>query len=130
MKKQIYKNLKTMLNKASFDISKFEGKKEIDVKVIDKIKINQIKDDLIDFETIRDVKFNGETLISIDYNCNLFINELVNKETFINDLKEGISQLTEAYSYISLMISNITCLSPFDAFVTPPVYDRKNLIIE
>lgn len=130
MKNIKYKNIKTKLMKVNYDFNLIENEKLLDVKLDDKIKINVIENNLIDFNTIRELQINKKSLLSVEFNCKIQTNEAVTKDNFEVDIKNGLDLLSEVFSYISLIISNITCLSPFDAFVTPPIYNKKEITIE
>ena len=132
MNKNKFVGLKSFLKKVNFEFKEEKDKEEGMIDLNDKIKILSIKEDIIEFDVIRELNFGGinKSTLLVENRCNLVLKEALNKETFINEIKKGFDLLLDVFAEISLTIANITNSSPFMTIITPPAYNKKEIIIE
>ena len=104
----------------------------VNVEVRDNINIIEIKDDLVVFLTKREIICDNlvDTYIKVAFETNLKYENTITKEQFINDVKKGLNILSETYSKISLMIAQMSELSPLGCLVTPPMYQNNKIVVE
>ena len=132
MNKQ-FQGIKTHLNNINFNFEKPEKNGYIDIEIIDKIKIIEINNDIVDFNVIRDLKFKSlvNSYIHVVFESSIKSTEIITKEEFIEAVKKDVSMISGAvFTKISLLIANVTNMSPLGTIITPPVYNMKEIEIE
>ena len=127
-----YDNIKATLIGCEYRFDK-EKTKSNDIKLSyqDRIIISSIRDDKIDFVAERKLRLNGneDSFIIVKFETSIIIEKPISKEQFGEDIRKGLPLLGGVYSKISLMISEISSMSPFGAIITPPLYS-KNMEVE
>lgn len=99
----------------------------LQVTIQDDISIVEINENKATLSVSRKMQFDrdGDTYIKTNYEVGLECNELINKKELQNAIINKHINLAIVFSKISLIISNITSMTPFGAIVTPPSYDLK-----
>lgn len=101
--------------------------KLISITVDDTIKIIEIQEKEIVLCIARELNFGEGTgsFIKVEYEVNLESKGSETKETVLAALTAGVSELSVAFSKISLLVSQLTQASPFGVLVTAPNYNPK-----
>ncbi len=126
-----YKNVKSILVNSLYNFNREAVKKgAIEVAYSDKIIIKTIFNDKImcDIERSVNLGISDDSIIKVVFEVIIAIDEPIQKQEFVEDIKKGISALSNVYSKVSLLISEISNMSPFGAIITPPIYDKKIII--
>lgn len=101
--------------------------KLISITVDDTIKVVEIQEKEIVLCIARELNFGEGTdsFIKVEYEVNLESKSSETKETILTALTAGVSELSVAFSKISLLVSQLTQASPFGVLVTAPNYNPK-----
>ena len=101
--------------------------KLISIAVDDTIKVVEIQEKEIVLCIARELNFGEGTdsFIKVEYEVNLESKSSETKETVLTALTAGVSELSVAFSKISLLVSQLTQASPFGVLVTAPNYNPK-----
>ena len=101
--------------------------KLISITVDDTIRVVELQEKEIVLCIARELNFGEGTdsFIKVEYEVNLESKDSETKETILTALTAGISELSVAFSKISLLISQLTQASPFGVLVTAPNYNPK-----
>ena len=124
-------NIKNILLKnVQYNFENLTGR-DIAISISDTIEIIEIdeKKVLLNVERELFVKPNTNTHIKIAYEVTLESEENVNKADVSEGLRERAINLVSVFSKISLLMSQITNMSPFGTIVTPPTYEPQNMKI-
>ena len=107
-------------------------KKDISITVNDSIKIVGILNNEATLDITRELCFgpNTNSFVRINYEVVVAQNEPVAKQELVDALVQRNTNLAMVYSKISLLISQITNMSPFGVIVTPPSYDPRRADIQ
>lgn len=105
--------------------------KLISITVDDTIRVIEIQEKEIVLCIARELNFGEGTdsFIKVEYEVNLESKDSETKETILAALTAGVSELSVAFSKISLLISQLTQASPFGVLVTAPNYNPKKVCI-
>ena len=113
---------------------KFEevDRKYIEITFEDKIKIVEIDGNRAVVKIGRELLFDSkaESYVKANYEATLEYDEQISKERVMKDIESKVVNLFGVYVQISLLISQITNMSPYGPIVTPPGYDDDRIIIE
>ena len=99
----------------------------VTVSIRDNIEILAIFENQAKLEAKREMYFHPrkEPIIVVSYEVSIEHNEAITKDDLLDSLNKSIN-LVPVYSKISLLISQITNMSPIGPLVTPPSYvDEK-----
>lgn len=101
--------------------------KLISITVDDTIRVIEIQEKEIVLCIARELNFGEGTdsFIKVEYEVNLESKDSETKETILAALTAGVSELSVAFSKISLLVSQLTQASPFGVLVTAPNYNPK-----
>ena len=101
--------------------------KLISITVDDTIRVVELQEKEIVLCIARELNFGEGTdsFIKVEYEVNLESKDSETKETILTALTACISELSVAFSKISLLISQLTQASPFGVLVTAPNYNPK-----
>lgn len=101
--------------------------KLISITVNDTIRVVEIQEKEIVLCIARELNFGEGTdsFIKVEYEVNLESKSSETKDTILSALATGVSELSVAFSKISLLVSQLTQASPFGVLVTAPNYNPK-----
>lgn len=101
--------------------------KLISITVDDTIRVVEIQEKEIVLCIARELNFGEgtESFIKVEYEVNLESKDSETKESVLAALNAGASELSVAFSKISLLVSQLTQASPFGVLVTAPNYNPK-----
>ena len=101
--------------------------KMISITVEDTINVIEVREKEIVLCVTRELNFGKGTdsFIKVEYEVNIESKDSETKETVLAALTAGVSELSVAFSKISLLISQLTQASPFGVLVTAPNYNPK-----
>lgn len=107
-------------------------KKDISISLKDSIKITGIISNEAILAITRELCFGpqADSFVKINYEVVVDQNKPVAKQELLDALVQKNTNLAMVYSKISLLISQITSMSPFGVIVTPPNYDPKKADIQ
>lgn len=105
--------------------------KSAELEINDSISVEKIKKETANLIVSRTINFTPlvNAYVKVAYSVNLVSDGEIDKEQLKNDLKEEIMILSNVYSRISLLISQITNEGMFGAVITPPMYEGKQVEI-
>lgn len=105
--------------------------KLISIAVNDTIKVVAIqeKDIALNVARVLDFGKGTDSFIKVEYEVNLESKCSETKESVLAALNDGVSELSVAFSKISLLVSQLTQASPFGVLVTAPNYNPKKTSI-
>ncbi len=128
---KLYTRLKCTLKSCQYNLELIEGTKTIEIDLRDTIEILTISENEIKLLIKREMLCGQQSSIFLTttFDVVLTISNSVTKEEFIKNITDGLPILSNAFSRISLLISQITQLSPLGIIISPPSYDAKNLNI-
>lgn len=103
--------------------------KSAELEINDSISVEKIKKETANLIVSRTINFTPlvNAYVKVAYSVNLVSDGEIDKEQLKNDLKEEIMILSNVYSRISLLISQITNEGMFGAVITPPMYEGKQV---
>lgn len=125
-----FKGIKTQLYNIEYKFNEPNKDGIIDLEVLDKIEILEIKEDIIDFNVIRKLDFKNiqDSYLQVVFKSSIKCSQNMSKQDFIDAIKKHIPMISGAvFGKISLLISNITNSTPLGVIVTPPVYNVKEI---
>lgn len=127
-----YKNIRSTLVDSAFHYEESTTEAPIKMNFSDKIIVKNISDDKITFEAERQVNFTPlkESFFKATFLASIMLDEPITKEQFLADVKKGLPMLSNVFSRISLVISELSNPSPFGPIITPPIYDAKGIVAE
>ena len=130
--KKNYKSMNGFLVKLDYNFEELKNLTTISIETKDIIRLNEVSDKSINFSVKRNMVFTPftNTYIKVEFNVTTDLTSPINKETFFEDIKTGLPQLTSIFSKISLVISELTNMSPFGALITSPMYNNKEVLLE
>ena len=130
--KKNYKSMNGFLVKLDYNFEELKNLTTINIETKDIIRLNEVSDKSINFSVKRNMVFTPftNTYIKVEFNVTTDLTSPINKETFFEDIKTGLPQLTSIFSKISLVISELTNMSPFGALITSPMYNNKEVLLE
>lgn len=101
--------------------------KMISITVEDTIKIIEVQEKEIVLCIGRELNFGKGTdsFIKVEYEVSVESKDNETRESVLAALTAGVSELSVAFSKISLLISQLTQASPFGVLVTAPNYNPK-----
>lgn len=102
--------------------------KAVGVSMRDKVSIIEINENRAVLNVGRELSLGQqtETSISVEYSVVVESNDNITKQNLSDAIRKREISLTVVYSKISLLIGNITAMSPFGGVVTPPAYIAEN----
>ncbi len=107
--------------------------KPINIETIDKININEINKSSVSLNVERMLKFTpfDNTYVKVVYTSQIELNEELSKDSIIDCIRKEKIQLNEVLASISLMVSQLTNMSPFGVLISAPMlYNIETMIIE
>ena len=125
-----YKITNIVLDNVKYNSVKLQGK-SIVLSVNDEIEIVEIQDKNAIFNVSRALSFceGDEPVVRAGYNVILQNDEPIDKQDLLEALKNNKISFYIVFSKISLIISQITNLSPYGTIVTTPMCDMKKVKI-
>lgn len=114
-----------ILKEVRYNFTKPE-RKTLTISVNDDIEIIGLFENQATLEVKRTLYFDSknESFVIVSYEVMVEHNEAITKDDLLEALKNRSINLVAVYSKISLLISQITNMSPLGAIVTPPSYDN------
>lgn len=125
-----YNIIGLVLKEVKYNFAKPE-RKTLTISVNDGIEIIGILENQAILEVKRTLYFDQkkESYVDVSYEVILEHNGIITNENLLESLKNRTINLVTAYSKISLLISQITNMSPLGAIVTPPNYDNEKISV-
>ena len=116
-----------ILKNLQYNFEIFSGK-SISISLDDSINILDIKDKHLLLGVTRElsVKPNVDSYVKINYEVSVSFENEINRDIVMEALRNNSINLISVFSKISLLMTQITNLSPFGIIVTPPTYDPRN----
>ena len=121
----------TILREIQYKFPKVD-RKHIEISYEDKIKIIEICGNQAVINIGREMLFDSkaESYVKVDYETTIEYDEMISKDRVIKDIENKVVNLLGVYMQISLLISQITNMSPYGPIVTPPGYDDDRMVID
>lgn len=106
-------------------------RKDISISLIDNIKVVEIHENEAILNVERTLNFDAraESFVKVNYEIVVKNDNVIEKQDLTGALSNKKINLTIVYSRASLLISQITSMSPFGVIITPPSYDSKINIV-
>ena len=106
-------------------------RKDISISVSDSIKVIEINENeaVLDVERVLFFDSKTESFVKVNYEIVVKYDEVIVKQDLLDALSNKKINLTVIYSKASLLISQITNMSPFGVIITPPSFDPKSINI-
>lgn len=106
-------------------------RKDISISVSDNIRVIEIHENEAVLDVERALYFDSrtESFVKVNYEIVVKYDEAIVKQDLIDALSDRNIDLTVVYSKASLLISQITNMSPFGVIITPPSFDPKSINI-
>ena len=119
-----------ILKKIQYDFL-IPDKKTISISIDDFIQIVEIdeKKALVCISRELSLDRTKEIYIKISYDVSIESDEDIEKDMLIKELQSKTISMTSVFSKISLLISQITSMSPFGIIVSPPNYNAEEVTI-
>ncbi|MBR3933632.1 MAG: hypothetical protein IKJ68_06965 [Clostridia bacterium] len=116
-----------ILKNLQYNFEIFSGK-SISISLDDSINILDIKDKHLLLSVTRElsVKPNVDSYVKINCEVSVSFENEINRDIVMEALRNNSINLISVFSKISLLMTQITNLSPFGIIVTPPTYDPRN----
>lgn len=115
-----------ILKNVQYNFENLNGR-DITISIDDSIEIIGIDDNEAELNVSRalSVKPESNVYIKISYTVSIKNSEKFTRDTILENLRTKAINLIGVYSKISLLMTQITNLSPFGTIVTPPTYEPK-----
>lgn len=126
-----YKISRLFLKNVQYNFT-MPDKKDIAISINDVIKIIEINGNEALLEVGRNLCFGPKTesFVKTNYEVVIECNENIEKQELFDALNNKNINLTVVYSKTSLLISQITNMSPFGVIVTSPNYEVQKVNIK
>lgn len=124
-----YKIVRLVLKNIEYHFSKPDAS-EIFVSIQDDIEILEINENEAKLNVERKLSFDTQknSFINVNYEIAVECDEPIVKKNLQDEINSNHTlNLTVVYSKISLLISQITSMSPFGVIVTPPKFNPQNI---
>lgn len=115
------------LNNAQYNFCANE--KAMKISVNDSVEIVAILKNKALLKVMRDLTLGSDNDSYVRISCEVVIehDEELTKEIIISSLRNGSIVLVGAFSKISLLMSQITNISPIGTIITPPTYNPERI---
>ena len=125
-----YNISRLILENVQYNFTK-PDRKDISISVSDNIKVIEIHENEAVLDVERTLYFDSrtESFVKVNYEIVVKHDEAIVKQDLLDALSNKNINLTAVYSKASLLISQITNMSPFGVIITPPSFDPKNINI-
>lgn len=125
-----YNISRLILENVQYNFTK-PDRKDISISVSDNIKVIEIHENEAILNVERALYFDSrtESFVKVNYEIVVKCDEAILKQDLLDALSSKNINLTMVFSKASLLISQITNLSPFGVIITPPSFDSKNINI-
>lgn len=125
-----YNISRLILENVQYNFTK-PDRKDISISVSDNIKVIEIHENEAILNVERALYFDSrtESFVKVNYEIVVKCDEDILKQDLLDALSSKNINLTIVFSKASLLISQITNLSPFGVIITPPSFDSKNINI-
>lgn len=125
-----YNISRLILENVQYNFTK-PDRKDISISASDNIKVIEIHENEAILNVERALYFDSrtESFVKVNYEIVVKCDEAILKQDLLDALSSKNINLTIVFSKASLLISQITNLSPFGVIITPPSFDSKNINI-
>ncbi len=125
-----YNISRLILENVQYNFTK-PDRKDISISVNDYIKVIEIHENeaILNVERTLYFDFRTESFVKVNYEIIVKCDEAIVKQDLLDALSSKNINLTVVYSKASLLISQITNMSPFGVIITPPSFDPKTINI-
>lgn len=120
-----------ILKKLEYDFEDLD-RKSISIFIGECIKIVEIDDKKALLNVTRELRLGKETesFLKICYDVLVENDQIITKNDLLTMIKNKGIDLIPVFSKISLLISQVTNLSPLGVIVTPPNYNSERVMVE
>lgn len=126
-----YTRISSTLKHCLYNEEAIKTKEKIKIGISDSISIDTITDEAITLVVKRNININEESnqFVTVSFEVVIGTQKIQTIEEIKEDIKSGMQILSSVYSRISLLLAQITQMSPIGSMITPPFYDAKSIIV-